>query len=144
MANARQILSEKSKQEVISVDPAASVLEAARMMNEHHIGSLVVLEGDRLQGIFTERDVMRRIVAEGKNPDTTPVRDVMTHPVACAAPHTAYTELCTVMREERIRHLPVVEDDKVLGMISIGDLNRADHDDQEKTIKYLEQFMSVT
>jgi len=144
MANARQILSEKSKQEVISVGPAASVLEAARMMNEHHIGSLVVLERDRLQGICTERDVMRRIVAKGKNPDTTRVRDAMTHPVACAAPHTAYTELCTVMREKRIRHLPVVEDGKVLGMISIGDLNRADHDDQEKTIKYLEQFMSVT
>lgn len=144
MANARQILSEKSRHEVISVGPAASVLEAARMMNEHHIGSLVVLEGARLQGIFTERDVMRRVVAEGRNPDTTPVGDVMTHPVACAAPHTAYTELCTVMRKKRIRHLPVVEDDQVLGMISIGDLNRADHDDQVKTIKYLEQFMSVT
>ena len=144
MANARRILSEKSKSDVISVGPAASVLEAARIMNEHHIGSLVVLKGDRLQGIFTERDVMRRVVAEGRDPDTTLVRDVMTHPVACATPDTAYTELCTVMREKRIRHLPVVEDDVVLGMISIGDLNRADHDDQEKTIKYLEQFMSVT
>ena len=142
MANAQQIVASKGGQ-VVSVKPTATVLEAAQLMNEHHIGSVVVTKGSKLVGIFTERDVMRRIVAEGRDPAKTPVSDVMTVSVACATPLTAYEEMCTVMREQRIRHLPVVDGDKVIGMISIGDLNRIDHNDQERTIQYLEQYMSV-
>ena len=78
------------------------------------------------------------------DPEKTQVQDVMTFPVACAAPHTPYAELCTGMRKKKIRHLPVVEDDKVIGMVSIGDLNRAAHDEQQQTIRYLQQFMSVS
>ncbi len=143
MANAQQIITEKGN-DVVSIGPKKTVLEAAALMNEHHIGSLVVLSRGRLAGIFTERDVMRRVVVEGRDPATTPVGDVMTRSVACAAPHTPCTELSSVMREKRIRHLPVVENDKVIGMISIGDLNRADHDEQVQTIRYLEQFISVS
>jgi len=143
MANAQQIIDRKGG-EVFTVDPGASVLEAARLMNRHHIGSLVVVVDGKLAGIFTERDVMRRVVAKQRDAEKTEVRDVMTYPVACAAPHTAYSELCTVMREKKIRHLPVVDGNRVIGMISIGDLNRADHEQQERTIRYLEQFMSVS
>jgi CBS domain-containing protein len=143
MANAREILGRKGG-DVITVDGGATVVDAARLMNDHHIGSLVVLVDGRLAGIFTERDVMRRVVAEGRSPETTSVSDVMTRSVACAAPETAYTELCEVMRERRIRHLPVIDGDDVIGMISIGDLNRAEHHEQERTIRYLEQYISVS
>ena len=143
MANAQQIISEKDGN-VVTVEPGTSVLAAARLMNRHHIGSLVVVQDSKLSGIFTERDVMRRVVAKQRDAEKTQVQDVMTFPVACAAPHTPYAELCTVMREKKIRHLPVVENDKVIGMVSIGDLNRADHDEQQQTIRYLQQFMSVS
>jgi len=142
MPNADQILKRKGS-EVISIEPGATVLDAAQAMNEHHIGSLVVLAQGKLVGIFTERDVMRRVVAEQRDPAKTTVKDVMTHPVACAAPQTAYAELCAVIRDKRIRHLPVVDGDEVVGMISIGDLNRAESSDQAQTIRYLEQYISV-
>lgn len=146
MANARQILSRKATgprgSEVIMIGPDGSALDAARLMNEHHIGSLLVIDQGKLVGIFTERDIMRRIVAERRDPETTLVGEVMTGTVACAAPHTAYTELCSVMRQKQIRHLPVLDGETVVGMISIGDLNRVDHDEQERTILYLEQFIS--
>jgi len=142
MPNAQRIIEQKGS-EVISIGPDATVLEAASLMNEHRIGSVLVLARGKLVGIFTERDVMRRVVAEELDPATTRVEDVMTKSVACAAPHTTYGELCTVMREKRIRHLPVMDGRKVIGMISIGDLNRVDQAEQEQTIMYLSQYMSV-
>ena len=142
MANAAHILSSKHAG-VVSVSPQATVLEAAQVMNEHHIGSLVVTEDERLVGIFTERDVMRRVVAAQRDAATTKIADVMTKQVACASRHTTSDELRNVMREQRIRHVPVVEGTVVVGMISIGDLNRAEQAVQEETIRYLEQDMSV-
>ena len=142
MATAQQLIEIKGGT-VASLPPGATVLEAAQLMNERHIGSVVVIDHDRLAGIFTERDVLRRIVAEKRNPAKTDVGAVMTSPVACAAPHTTLNEIRRVMRERRIRHLPVVDGDRVLGMISIGDLNKAEHHGQEETIRYLEQYMSV-
>jgi CBS domain-containing protein len=145
MANAHQMLREKGSA-VITVEPTATVLQAAERMNEHHIGSLVVTHDDeRMVGIFTERDILRRVVAAGRDPATTPVGDVMTAAVACATPHTTLDEMKGVMREQHIRHLPVVDEaHHVLGMISIGDLNRTENGVQERTIKYLEQYMSVS
>lgn len=142
MPNAQQIL-ERKGQTLISIDPDASVLDAARLMNEHHIGSLVVLVNGALAGIFTERDIMRRVVARQRDPASTTVRETMTTPVACATPQTPTPELQSVMREKRVRHLPVVQDGQVVGMISIGDLNRAQHAVDEQTIEYLQQYMSV-
>jgi CBS domain-containing protein len=86
---------------------------------------------------------MRRVVASQTAPATTKVSEVMTTPVACATPETTSEELRAVMREKRIRHIPVVDGGKVMGMVSIGDLNRTDSDVQEQTILYLEQYMSV-
>lgn len=143
MATAEQLTAIKGGA-IASLPPQATVLEAAQLMNDRHIGSVLVTEGNQLVGIFTERDVLRRVVAERRDPATTTVADVMTSPVACAAPHTTLDEIRTVMRDKRIRHVPVVNGGGVLGMISLGDLNKAEHDGQVETIRYLEQYMSVT
>ncbi len=142
MATAEQLVAIKGNT-IASLPPTATVLEAARLMNDRHIGSVLVIEKNRLVGIFTERDVLRRIVAEERPASATALKDVMTRQVACAAPHTTLDEIRHVMREKRIRHLPVLDGHTVVGMISIGDLNKAEHDGQEETIRYLEQYMSV-
>jgi CBS domain-containing protein len=144
MATAQQMLKEKGDT-VYTVEPDATVLVAAQKMNEHHVGSLVVTKDGRLAGIFTERDILRRVVGEGRDPEKTTVGEVMTTAVACAAPETTLDEMKHVMREKRIRHLPVVvEDRRVIGMVSIGDLNRTENSVQAQTIHYLEQYMSVS
>ncbi len=143
MATAEHLLAVKGGS-IASLGPAATVLDAAQVMNDRHIGSVLVIDDDRLVGIFTERDVLRRIVAEQRDPALTPLAEVMTSPVACGAPHTTLNELRTVMRRRKIRHIPIVKGRRALGMISIGDLNQAEHDVQEQTISYLEQYMSVT
>ncbi len=143
MATAEQFLATKGGP-VASLSPQATVLQAARLMNDRHIGSVLVVDNNRLAGIFTERDVLRRIVAEQRSPARTRLGNVMTTPVACAAGHTPLAEIGKVMREKRIRHIPVLDGDRICGMISIGDLNKAEHEGQVQTIRYLEQFMSVT
>ncbi len=144
MATAEQLIALKGGS-VAALGPQATVLEAAALMNERGIGSVVVIDDKkRLAGIFTERDVLRRVVAEKRDPATTKLADVMTSPVACAAPHTTLDEIRNVMRERRIRHLPVADRTRVVGMVSIGDLNKAEHDVQVQTIHYLEQYMSVS
>ena len=143
MATAEHLVAVKGGS-IASLGPGATVLDAARLMNDRHIGSVVIVDDDRLVGIFTERDVMRRIVAEQRDPASTPIAEVMTSPVACGAPHTTLNELRNVMRKRKIRHIPIVDGHEVLGMISIGDLNQAEHDVQEQTIQYLAQYMSVT
>ena len=143
MATAEQFISLKGST-VASLGPGATVLEAALLMNERGIGSVMVIDKDRLAGIFTERDVLRRVVAEQRDPATTKLADVMTSPVACAAPHTTLDEIRQVMRERRIRHVPRVNAKRVLGMISIGDLNKAEREVQVETIRYLEQYISVS
>ena len=143
MGTAEQLMSIKGGA-VASLSPRATALEAAQLMNDRHIGSVVVITKGRLAGIFTERDVLRRVVAEQRDPAATRLSNVMTSPVACAAPHTTLNEIRRVMRDRRIRHIPVVDGKKVVGMISIGDLNKAEYDGQVETIRYLEQYMSVT
>ncbi len=144
MSTAEQLIALKAGS-VAALGPEATVLDAAALMNERGIGSVVVIDDKkRLAGIFTERDVLRRVVAEQRDPATTKLADVMTSPVACAALHTTLDEIRNVMRQRRIRHLPVVEHKRVVGMVSIGDLNKAEHDVQVQTIHYLEQYMSVT
>ena len=150
MANAGQILARKAAtaadDPIAWLTPDDFVIDAAMMMNTRHIGSILVLDDDRhVLGVFTERDVMRRIVAEHRDPDTTRLAEVMTSPVACAQPNTTTDEMRAVMREKRIRHIPVVDedDDRVVGMISIGDLNQAEINTQVQTIRYLQQYISV-
>ncbi|MDY7107234.1 MAG: CBS domain-containing protein [Planctomycetota bacterium] len=143
MATAEKILAEKGG-DVVWIGPEATVLEAVRLMNIKRVGAVIILAEGRLAGIFTERDVMRRIVGEQLEATKTRVGDVMTTPVACAAMHTTDHELREVFRNKRIRHLPVVDAGRVVGVVSIGDVNRVEKKVQDQTINYLQQYMSVT
>lgn len=115
------ILRQKGR-EVIAVEPDATVLEAVHRMNEAHTGSVLVLEGGQLVGIFTERDVLRRIAEMRRNVDTTRVREVMSRDPVTVDPSRSVGRTLALMTERRVRHLPVVRDGRVLGVVSIGDL----------------------
>ncbi len=109
------------KRQVIHLAPSASVREAAQLMSENHIGAMLVMDEGRLAGIFTERDVLNRVVAVGRDPDSTPLSEVMTRDLVTLGPQAAATLALHVMSEVGLRHLPVVENDKVYGMISLRD-----------------------
>ena len=141
MPTAKRLLEVKGT-DVATLGPEATVLDAVELMNDRHIGSVVVLEDDRIVGIFTERDLMLRVVAARRDPAVCRLSEVMTTPVACAAPRTTLNELRQVMRDKRIRHVPVVDGGRLAGLISIGDLNRAEHDVQEQTIEYLAHYIT--
>lgn len=132
----------RSKPNVLhSITADASALDAARRMNEHQIGSLVVLDRARLVGIVTERDILRRVVAAERPPMTTRVRDIMTpDPVTCEC-STGLAELRELMRDRRIRHVPVLAGGVPAGMISIGDLNAAELKVLGQTVAYLEGYI---
>lgn len=136
-----QSIIERKGGDVVSIEEGATVLAAARVMNERHIGALVVTRGDKVVGIFTERDILNRVVAKQADPAGLLVRDVMSAPVACCAPDTSRAECRSVMRSRRIRHLPVVKDDKLVGMVSIGDLIEDAEAEQQETIRYLYEYM---
>ena len=124
------------------IGPDATVLEATQVMNEQKIGALVVLDGVHVAGIFTERDVLRRVVVERRDPAETPVSEVMTEEVVCCTLATAVPEARGSMKNRRIRHLPVVDGDrKILGMVSIGDLNAHETASQEQTIHLLHEYL---
>ena len=126
---------------VVSTAPDATVLEAAQLMTARGIGGLLVLEGDELAGIFTERDILRRVVNEGRDPATTPVRAVMTSPVLVVSPDTYVTECRALFTDRRIRHLPIVGPDGVCGVITSGDVLAFEADQQRTTIEHLESYV---
>ncbi|MEL7088277.1 MAG: CBS domain-containing protein [Planctomycetota bacterium] len=141
MANVQAIVSRKGSQ-VFTVSPRVSVLDAAMLMNEHKIGALVVLEDARVRGIFTERDVLRRVVAERHDPRDVPIESVMTDQVVTCHAETDLDEARNIFMQRRIRHLPVVdEDNRLVGMISIGDLTAWDLNGQECKIAALEEYL---
>lgn len=109
---------------LFSVASSVSVADAVRVMNEHKIGSIVVLDGQRLVGIFTERDVLTRVVAAGRIPQVTRVNDVMTGNVYTISPETTIEEVMELITNKRCRHLPVLDDGVLVGLISIGDVMR--------------------
>lgn len=140
MPSASTILDRKGN-EVATVEREASVLDAAKLMNDRRIGALVVTSGNRVVGIFTERDILNRVVAAGKEPGSTPVGKVMTSPMACCRRDTSLAECKAVMSEKHIRHLPVVEDGKLFGMVSAGDILAGECADQQQTIEYLQEYL---
>lgn len=136
-----QVILEKKGSDVATVGREATVLDAAKLMNERRIGALVVTSGDRVVGIFTERDILNRVVAVGREPAKTKVEDVMTSPMACCRRDTRLAECKAVMSQKRIRHLPVVEEGKLYGMISSGDILASESSDQQATIEYLHEYL---
>lgn len=137
------LLSKRSAEPIAACGVDDTVLNAAVLMNERGIGSVAILDGDRLAGIFTERDILRRVVAAGLDPATTQLADVMSSPVTVAATNTPLSLLATIMRDAHIRHIPVVESNVPVAMISIGDLNKAHADEQDETIHALEAYVSI-
>jgi CBS domain-containing protein len=142
MVSVQKILDNKGH-EVVSIDHEAKVVDAARLMNERRIGALVVTRGEKVVGIFTERDILNRVVAPLRDPAATAVHEVMTSPVACCSPETGRPECRAVMRNRRIRHLPVVQDERLVGIISIGDILEVEGAEQQETIRYLYEYMNV-
>jgi CBS domain-containing protein len=141
MATVRDILAKKGSQ-VFSIGGGVSVVDAATVMNEHQVGSLVVSDDGRVVGIFTERDVLRRVVAERRDPAQTRVQEVMTAEIVCCTLETTIEEARGVMKNRRIRHLPVVDGDRrLLGLVSIGDLNAHEATAQEQTIYFLHEYL---
>ena len=141
MATARDILKVKGTH-VYSIGVGTTVLDAAVMMNDNHIGALIVLDAGAVKGIFTERDVLRRVVAIGRNPSEVLIDEVMTRNIAFCRNDTTVEEARSVFKNRRIRHLPVFdEQEQMVGMISIGDLNAHKTDEQETTIRYLHEYL---
>ncbi len=141
MTTVKEILAGKGTK-VLTVGKDATVLQAALLMNEHRVGSLVVMDNDQVAGMFTERDVLRRVVGEHRDPATTMVAEVMTTEVVCCTLQTTIEEARGAMKNRRIRHLPVVDGDHhVLGLVSIGDLNAYQATSQEQTIYLLNEYL---
>ena len=141
MPTVADIISKKGSM-VHSTSPAATVLEATNKMNQHKLGALVVMADGAVVGMFTERDVLRRVVGEQRNPATTTVAEVMTGEVICCAPQTDMDDVSAIMQQKRVRHVPVCTDDgKLVGLISIGDVNAYHVVHQEATIEYLNEYI---
>ena len=130
----------KGKQ-VLAVQAGATALEAAHYMSERSIGAVPVLAGGGILGIFTERDLMTRVVVPGKDPKTTPVQDVMTREVATAAPDELRSVCIARMTARRCRHLPVMEDGRLLGTISLRDLLAEDVEERDEELKLLTEYV---
>jgi CBS domain-containing protein len=144
MTTVNELLSGKGRH-LITISPRATVFSAAVLMNDHKIGSLLVMEEGRMVGILTERDILRRVVADQRDASTTCVEEVMTRDVVCCRLHTDLEEARSVMKHRRVRHLPVVgSEDEVVGLISIGDLNAYQVNYQEQTIYLLQEYIHGT
>jgi CBS domain-containing protein len=141
MPTVADILSTKGPQ-VHSTTPGATVLAATQKMNQYKLGALIVMQGNDVAGIFTERDVLRRVVAEQLDPATTTVAEVMTAGVYCVKPETELDEVSSIMQARRIRHLPVCDiAGRLHGMISIGDVNAYNVSHQEAHINFLSEYI---
>jgi CBS domain-containing protein len=128
--------------DVVSIAPDASVLDAIRLMSDKGIGALVVMDGDTLHGIVTERDYARKVILKGRASDVTAVREIMTTDVISTSNGDSVEKCMNTMTDQRIRHLPVVDNGKVCGIISIGDLVKAIIADQQQAIEQLEHYIS--
>ncbi len=140
MTAVRNLLDEKGH-DVWSVHPDDTVFDAIQLMANKDVGAVVVKEDDRLVGIFTERDYARNVFLKGKSSPETAIREIMTPSPVCARPESTVEECMAVMTERHMRHLPVLDENRLVGMVSIGDLVRSIIADQEFTIKQLEQFI---
>lgn len=142
MRSVAQILKSKADQTVYTITPTASVFEAVKLMAEKNIGALVVIEGDKIVGIITERDYARKIILMARSSKDTPVRDIMSPSVMHVRPDQRSVECMALMTENRLRHLPVVDNGKLIGVVSIGDLVKDIISQQEFVIEQLEHYIT--
>jgi CBS domain-containing protein len=140
MKTVNEILQAKP-QKLLSISPNATVLDALKMMADYEVGALVVLDGDRLTGIFSERDYARKVILHGKASKDTPVAEIMTHKVVCVKPDQSVEDCMALMTDKRIRHLPVLQDKQVIGVISIGDVVKEVISEQRFMIEQLEHYI---
>jgi len=136
MKTASQLLALKGNQ-VLSIAPNSDVYEALVMMEKHHVGALLVLDAEKLVGIFSERDYARNVALKGKSSKNTLISEVMTSKVISISPDKTLEDCMSIMTEKRIRHLPVLEKDNVIGVLSIGDLMKETLTHQQSLIKQM-------
>ncbi len=141
MVSSKKVLQGKGY-DVWSIGPEASVYDAIEMMADKEVGALVVMEGDSLVGLLSERDYARKVILQGRSSRDTKIKDIMTSRVAYVRPEQSVEECMALMTDKRIRHLPVMDGDKLLGVISIGDLVKAIIEEQQHVIEQLEQYIS--
>ena len=139
MTTIRQILA--GKPDIYSIEPDATVLDALRLLEQKNVGALLVMRGGVLSGIFSERDYARRMILHGRSSKETKVREVMTPDVFVISPDTTSGECMVHMTDRHIRHLPVVEGGRIVGVISIGDVVRSVIDDLRFTVRQLESYI---
>lgn len=140
MATIRQLLDSKGR-EVWAIDPDESVFQAIERMADKRIGALMVMRDEKLVGIVSERDYARKVILKGRSSQETPIRDIMTSKVYCAHSEQSVEECMTLMTQKHVRHLPVMDGDRVDGMISIGDLVKSIIAEQQFTIEQLEGYI---
>jgi CBS domain-containing protein len=140
MTTVRTLLEGKGRA-IYSVEPQAAVLDAVRLMAEHHVGALVVMRGAALEGIVSERDYARKVILRGRSSADTPVRDIMSAPVLTVSLDTSVQACMQLMTDRHVRHLPVVDGARVIGMISIGDLVKSVIAEQKAQIEQLESYI---
>ncbi len=141
MKPVRELLRIKG-QETWSVSPDTPVYDALKLMAEKNVGALLVLDGDKLAGILSERDYARKVILKGKASKNTPAREIMSENVVCVTPKQSVAECMALMTDKHIRHLPVIEDDKLVGVISIGDVVKAVISEQKFVIEQLQHYIA--
>ena len=140
MTTVRTLLERKGRA-IFSVEPQAAVLDAIRLMAEHHVGALLVMRGAALEGIVSERDYARKVILRGRSSADTPVRDIMSSPVLTVTLDTKVQQCMQLVTDRHVRHLPVLDGTRVVGMISIGDLVKAVIAEQQQQIEQLESYI---
>ncbi|MGB7193219.1 MAG: CBS domain-containing protein [Collimonas pratensis] len=141
MKTVAQILKTKQNQAVYTISPGAKVFDAIKMMSEHSIGALLVTEGEIIVGIVTERDYARKMILKGRSSTDTSVRDIMTSSVMYVRPEDSNEQCMALMTENRLRHLPILDNGKLIGIISIGDLVKDIISEQQFIIQQLEHYI---
>ena len=140
MKNLKQLLDMKGGQ-VFSIRPDAKVIEALQLMAKKDVGALLVMDGGKLEGIISERDYARKVILHGKSSQDIPVREIMSSNVVTVDPSQSVEDCMGLMTQRRVRHLPVCEGEKLVGLVSIGDLVKEVIAEQEQTIKQLESYI---
>ncbi|HEY5572455.1 MAG TPA: CBS domain-containing protein [Anaerolineales bacterium] len=140
MTTVKQLLDIKGRN-ILSISPNDSVYSAVERMSENNIGALLVIENGQLVGILSERDYARKVILKGKSSKNTLIREIMTPDVLCVSPETTVDECLALLTESRVRHLPVTDGGKLMGIVSIGDLVKQIISDKEFTIQQLEHYI---